>query len=162
MFGFVIGTLSLVGLVGLIGSGHRHRRGWHGHRWHGEEGYRARRGRRQWRDGVGRAAGEVLKRRLRIDDDQEGIVDLALADVRKALTELGTAIRDSRGELAGALRGEALDDAAIAATFAAQDEALSDARRQVVSAVKQIHAVLDPEQREAAADWLGSTDARWV
>jgi uncharacterized membrane protein len=165
MFGFVVGTLSLIGLVGLIGGHHRHgHHRWHGRRgWHGGGGDWGRaRGRRGWREGVGRAAGEVLKRRLRIDEDQEGIVDLAMADVRKALTELGTVLRDSRSEVADALRGEEVDAATLDAVFALQDEALADARRQVVSAVKQIHAVLEPEQRQAAADWLGTADPRWV
>ena len=149
MFGFVVGTLSLIGLVGLIGS-HRHRhhayahgcgRGHHARWGHGRghgPGYGGR-DRAGWHEGVGRAAGEVFKRRLRIDEDQEPIVDLALRDARAALTELGTTLRDSRTELADALRGDAVDDASLAAAFSRQDQAVAEARRQVVSAAKQIH-----------------------
>ncbi|MBA2320768.1 MAG: hypothetical protein H0V89_06395, partial [Deltaproteobacteria bacterium] len=43
-----------------------------------------------------------------------------------------------------------------------QDEAITSARREVISALKQIHAVLDPEQRARAASWLAAADGRWV
>ena len=47
-------------------------------------------------------------------------------------------------------------DAALDAIFETQDAALTQTRRQVVSALKQIHAVLDDEQRATAVQWLAS------
>jgi len=44
----------------------------------------------------------------------------------------------------------------LAAIFARHDDALAKSRRDVVSALKQIHAVLRPEQRQQAAQWLSS------
>lgn len=109
-----------------------------------------------------RAAGEVLKRRLRIDEEQEPVVDHALRDLRAALAELGKELGDTRGAVAEAFRGEAVDDAALAAAFARQDDAVGRARREVVSALKQVHAVLEPDQRERAADLLAKGGLRWA
>ncbi len=155
MFGFVIGTVCVLGLIGLV-KGARMRR------------YRRRRcGRSRRRRGNrgarrARVASEILKRRLDIDEDQEGIVDHAVADLRSTLSDLRSTFADSRDELAQALRGDEVDDARLAVVFARHDEELARARRQVVSAVKQIHAVLDDEQRERAADLVGSAGAGWV
>lgn len=103
---------------------------------------------------VARAAGEVLKRRLDVDEEQEPIVDHALDDLHASLKELKAELSSTHAPLADALRGEKLDDSALAAIFARHDDALARARREVVSAVKQVHAVLDADQRKKAADWL--------
>jgi len=103
---------------------------------------------------VTRAAGEVLKRRLDVDDEQEPIVDHAIADLAASIKELKAELGATHGPLAEALRGDKLDDSALAAIFARHDDALARARREVVSAVKQVHAVLDADQRKKAADWL--------
>ena len=177
MLGFVFGTACLVGLFAVVGGRRRNACGggrWgHGGPW-GHPGWRQRGDgpRGPWEegpmadgprgDGFARALGEVLKRRLRIDDEQEGIVDHALADLRAALKDLAAAVKDTRAPLATAFRGEKVDDGSIAAAFGSHDESLARARRDVVSALKQIHAVLTPEQRAQAADWLAAGDGRWV
>lgn len=173
MTGFVIGTVCLFGLFGLMraarhracGGGYGYGYGFGPGRWH--HGHRHGRhgggGRAAWADGgVARAAGEVLKRRLRIDEDQEGIVDHAMTDLREAGKEYVAVLRDARKDLAAAFSGEAVDEAAIASVFARHDEELAKARRDAVSALKQIHSVLEPEQRKAATDWLGSVEPGWV
>jgi Spy/CpxP family protein refolding chaperone len=159
--GFVFGVLFAFGAFAFLKMGMRHRGGWHHHGgWHQHGGWRdgwdRHHHRRPWRDGAVRAAGEFVKRRLKVDEDQEGIVDLALADLRKAISTLGEALRDSRSEIAEAFRGDRVDDAALDAIFARQDEEVARARREAVSALRQIHAVLDPEQRESAVAWLGA------
>lgn len=167
MVGFLVGTVCLVGLVGLSRGGRRcGHGGWHHHPGHWEDGPRG--GRRGWRGAqrrgaMGRAMGEVFKRRLHVDEDQEGIVDHALADLRETLTGFGEVLRDSRGELAKAFAGDEVDEAAIASVWARHDEELATTRREAVSALKQIHAVLDPEQRATAAEWLGAVEPpRWA
>lgn len=153
MFGFVVGTVCLIGLIGLAkGARHRH------HRHHWQRGRRPGRGRRGW----ARAAGEVLKRRLDIDQDQEDIVDLAVGDLQSAMSELGEAMKASRSDLSEAFRGAEVDQGALDALFAQQDEQIARTRREVVSALKQIHAVLDDEQRQRAADWLDRSQPGWV
>src|SRR5262245_34795489 len=174
--GFVFGVMFVFGMIALfkvamIGGGwgrwHHYRRHHHGWDWNGDDDDRPRRrggpwGARPWREGAVRAAGEVVKRRLKVDEDQEGIVDLAFADLKTAVSSLAETLRDSRGEIAQAFRGDRVDDAALDAIFARQDEELARARREAISALRQIHAVLDPEQREAAVTWLGARELRYV
>ena len=90
MFGFFFGTLCLFGLVGVACSGNRHVTAGYGRRYgrscgqrEGQEdgGRRRRRGRAS-KAHFARAAGEMFKRRLDIDEDQEDIVDHALKDLR--------------------------------------------------------------------------------
>lgn len=154
MFGIVVGTVCLVGLIGLAKGS---RRGCHGRGFdrRSEGGSRGGRGRR--RSGrMTRAVGEMFKRKLDLDEDQEDIVDLAFKDLHAALKDFGEVMKDSRGDVVDAFRGEVVDDGGLEAVFARQDEEVSRARRQLVSAFKQVHAVLEPDQREAAAEWLAS------
>lgn len=173
MFGFVFGTLCLAGLFMVAGRGFRHRYAWHHH--HHHRGFRGGYGPGAWggpggwdgpryaREGFGRAAAEVVKRRLRVDEDQGDIVDHALKDAQAAMKAYVEVLKGARPELADAFRGEAVDEAAIAALWTRHDDELARARREVVSAFKQIHAVLTPEQRAIAADWLGAGPTpRWV
>ena len=82
--------------------------------------------------------------------------------LRRSIHAFGDDVKGGRDELAGAFRGEQVDDAALDALFARWDEDLRRTRREVVSALKQVHAVLDEEQREAAADLLSRADrAGW-
>lgn len=175
MFGFLLGTFCLMGLFAVGSRWFYHHHHWHHRHGHGADwgsrygrhsGSHGRRG--EWGgprfmgEGFGRAAAEVIKRRLRVDEDQEDIVDHAMKDVRSAVQAYVEMLKGSRAEVGAAFRGEAVDEAALAGIFARHDEALGRARREVLSAFKQIHAVLTPEQRSVAADWVGSTETRWV
>lgn len=171
MFGFLFGTMCLFGLFAVGRASFVHGRYGHGGGcgpygggrggWHGR--YRGGgRGGRYAGEGFARAAGEVFKRRLRIDEDQEAIVDHALIDLRKSLETFAGELKESRATLAEAFRGESVDDASLASVFTRHDDALSRARREVVSALKQVHAVLDADQRAQAADWIAAHDGRWV
>jgi uncharacterized membrane protein len=100
--------------------------------------------------------GEAIKRGLHVDRDQEDLVDHALGDVREALRELKDVMKESRQDAAAAFEGDQVDDAALDAIFETQDAALTQTRRQVVSALKQVHAVLDDEQRATAVQWLAN------
>ena len=70
-------------------------------------------------------------------------------------------VKDSRQDLANAFRGEKVDDAALAVVFDQWTDALKQAKQDVVSSLKQVHAVLDEDQRKRAADWLGQ-NPEWV
>ncbi len=176
MMGFVFGTVCLLLLVRMAAAGARFRwhmahgagpgsfgpggcgRGWHGGRG-GHNGWEVPGGQGGGRvdaERMGRAAGEVMKRRLGIDGDQEGVVDHALIDLRGALKELAGELKETKQPLVDAFAGETVDDSGLAAIFARQDDAVARARREVLSSLKQIHAVLRPEQRERAVKWLGS------
>lgn len=163
MLGFMFGTACLVLLAGLY-HGPGHHRGFHHHRRRGcgrhHEGHGHRHGRRG-RRGFGRAAAEVFKRRLDVDEDQEDLFDHALRDLREAFGGLTRELKRERGDLADAFTGEQVDEAGLAALWAQQDEELQRFRREAVSALKQIHAVLDPDQRRVAASWL-QREGRWA
>jgi Spy/CpxP family protein refolding chaperone len=158
--GFVLGVLFVLGMLFLFKVA-RLRGGWarsHDHHRHHHHHHR----RSAWRDGGMRAAGAIAKRRLNLDEDQEGIVDHAFTDLRSAVSSFADTMRESRADLAEAFRGDRVDDEAIEALFARQDENIARARRDAVSALRQIHAVLDPEQRETAVTWLGARELRYV
>lgn len=186
MIGFLVGALSVVVVAGVArrafwmgrhgcgpgrhggcgGRGHGGRgchAGWHGGwrgEWRGEggAGEGGRRGSPLHDEAFARAMGEVFKRRLDVDEDQEPYVDHALKDLRAALKELSDELKATRAPVGEAFRGETVDDAALAAAFARHDDALGRARRQVVSALKQVHAVLTPEQRARAVEWIASAE----
>jgi hypothetical protein len=175
MLGLLFGTLCLFGLVGAVrrhhyygyggscGGGYRGHRGRHSH-WRGDhDSGPTGDGRTAWvgDERFSRAASEVIKRRLRVKEDQEAIIDHALTDLQASLKELRASVKDSREDLANAFRGEKVDDAQLAVLFDRWSDALGQAKQDVTSALKQIHAVLDPEQRTRAADWLGK-NPEWV
>lgn len=182
MFGLILGTLCLFGLAGMARraawrhayaygggfgpyGGGCHHGGHHGRFGGGWGPYGRRGGRRatpEGREAFVRAAGEVFKRRLRIDEEQEPVVDHALADLKQALESFTTDLKETRQGLADAFRGETVDDGALSALFARHDDAFARARREVVSTLKQVHAVLDADQRKQAADLLAAGKEKWL
>lgn len=172
--GFVFGTLCLVGLVALAASG--------GHRWH-RRGYRGRHGGRcgggprgrRWRDDEeadevgggfrGRRPEDFVDlalSRAGLREEQRPHVDSAVEDAGKAVRNFVEHLKESRTELLSAIRGEAVDDARLAAVFEWHDDALAQARKDVVDAVKRVHAALDPDQRTRLADALGARTVPFV
>lgn len=63
-------------------------------------------------------------------------------------------LRDARGDLAAALRGPTLDDAALGAVLGRVDAATGEVRNASVDALRAIHGVLDEGQRAQLADML--------
>ena len=173
MLGFMFGTMCFFGVMGLIGGPRCHSRRGCGHGEDGPQGFRGphRRGRRHGRGGkggrrggrgFGRAAGEMFKRKLDLDEDQSDLVDHALTDLRHAMRDLRHGMKEGRSEVARAFEEDEVDDATLAALFAHQDEEIQRFRREAVSALKQIHAVLDPDQRELATEWLSRGPGKWA
>jgi Spy/CpxP family protein refolding chaperone len=168
VFGFWLGTASLVMLVGVVaggrrrhlGSGCHERRGWRHREWHGHPGMGGPRSERRMA-GFSLAMAEVVKRRLRIDEEQEPVVDHAVRDLRETWTAVESELHAARTDLAGLFAAEVVDDVAVDAVFARLDEAMKKARREAVSAGKQVHAVLEPEQRSVAADLMARPGAGW-
>lgn len=176
MFGFVFGALCLMGLASVIRRGRygRHSRYGYGRYAYdggcGDRGYSNRRSRRSRRggdpsarrSGVHVAMTEIFKRRLDVDEDQEGIIDHALKDLLASVSTLKEALKASREDVAAAFADDKVDEASLDVVFAHHDDELKSARRQVVSAMKQIHAVLTPEQRTQATSWLsGELKGAW-
>nr|HEX4314752.1 periplasmic heavy metal sensor [Kofleriaceae bacterium] len=133
------------------GCGHNGYHGWHSHGWHGHShGWGA----------PGRRHPFLYMALQRIDATpaQERVIVNELDRLRERMHATKAGLRDGRGDLAAALRGPTLDDAALGAVFGRVDGATAEARSAVVDALRNIHAVLDDKQREQLASLL---DGGW-
>jgi uncharacterized membrane protein len=63
-------------------------------------------------------------------------------------------VKDVRPDLAAAVRGASMDDAALGAVLGRVDNATAEARGAVTDALRNIHALLDDRQREQLADLI--------
>jgi hypothetical protein len=129
------------------GDGDCDEHGHHGH--HMRHGWRGRRGRwgRRW----------MLHRAFdRIDATpaQERVIVGEIEKLQEKLRDARGGLKDGRADLAAALRGPTLDDAALGAVLGRVDGATGEARAAVLDAVRNIHGVLDDKQRGLLADML--------
>ncbi len=140
MLTFMLGFLSAVLAAGLMAA------------------FVARRWRKRWRSRGGAHPGASMSGRLmaRLDvaPEQEAEVADALDELVTLARALGEEARNARTAVAGLLRGEELDDAAmdsaVTAPRAAMDGLLSGLRRTL----GRLHQVLDAGQRERLAALL--------
>jgi uncharacterized membrane protein len=116
-------------------------------RCHGGGGYRHHYGRRRW----------MLHHALsRIDASpaQERAIINELEKLEERLWGAKRAMKDSREDLAAAVRGPVLDDAALGAVMGRVDSATGEVRSAVVDALRAVHGLLDDTQRAQVADML--------
>lgn len=167
MFGFLVGAACVAGLVRVMRR--RHGYGWHGcghhrHRGHhfggwvgGWDG-----GRGPWggggHDGGSRTPWWLrgLFSRLDTTPGQEKVIREVINELRDEGRDLRGEFRKARGDLAGALRSEGVDETALGEAFARHDDALLRMRKGVVGALAKLHEALDERQRRMLADWLES------
>jgi hypothetical protein len=143
MFGLLFGTLCLIGLVVVLARGRRGFRR-HGH-WHGH-GY-----------GWGpRSALNAMLARLDTAPGQEKVIVAAVEEFMDRARESGRKVRDTRSELATAVRGDHVDESRLAGVFGDHDAALSNVRQAAVDALRKIHEALDERQRKLLADLVES------
>jgi Spy/CpxP family protein refolding chaperone len=168
MCGFVLGTLCLIAFFKLArggrchgggcGGGWRHRRhGYgggchHGYCHHGGEGPGPFGG-----FGPGRFGGErwmlrALFERLDTTPGQEKVIVAAFEESRDGLRESWKTVRDSRGDLARALRSDTFDEEAVTAARSRHEEAMKRAHEVFTSAMRKVHEALDSKQRALLAD----------
>ena len=137
MFGFLIGTLSLIGLIKVV----RHGGGW------GDRGGWRHGGPRNW----------MLRRLFQRLDTTPG-QEKVIAQAFDSLHEKGRAIRDeafrSRSTFGQAFKGEHFDSAAVNAAFEKQQAALDEMKKAMLEAMQSVHEALTPEQRAEAGDLL--------
>lgn len=122
---------------------HHHHHGWHRGGWYGN--YYARRH---------RAGLHMALAHIDATPAQERAI---VAEVDKLHDRLHTAkstVKDGRVDLAAAVRGATLDDAALGAVLGRVDSATAEARSAVLEALRNIHATLDDKQRAQLADLL--------
>lgn len=136
MFGFLIGTLSLIGLIKVLRNG----RGWGGHGFRGG-------GPKRW----------MLRRlfeRLDTTPGQEKVI----LEAAERLEQNGRAAREAffggRSEFARAMQGEHFDTAAVNAAFEKQQASVDEFKKAVLESMQQIHEALTPEQRRVAGELL--------
>jgi len=129
-----------------------HGRHWHRHHWHGWHG--------GWH-GRDRAGLYYMLAHLDASPTQERAIVAEVDGLRDKLYGAKDRVRGARGDLAGAIRGPSLDDAALGAVLGAVDAATTDARTAVLDAIRNIHAVLDDRQRAQLADLLEGGRGRW-
>ncbi len=96
----------------------------------------------------------AVLRRLDATPAQERTIVNELDKLRERVHASKAGMRDGRADLAAALRGATLDDAALGAVLGRVDGATAEVRSAVLEALRNIHAVLDERQREQLAQLL--------
>jgi uncharacterized membrane protein len=121
-----------------------HGYGWHHHHHHG------------WhhRGGLGRRGLYMALARLDASPAQERAIVAEVDKLHERLHSAKSSVKDSRGDLASAVRGPVLDDAALGAVLGRIDGATAEARSAALEALRNIHATLDDKQRSHLADLL--------
>lgn len=124
-----------------------HGYGWHHHHHHGWAG---------WRPGwAGRRHGlYMVLGHLDASPAQERAIIAEVDKLHERLHGAKRSMKDSRADLAAAVRGPDLDDAALGAVLGKVDGATAEARSAALEALRNIHAVLDDRQREQLADLI--------
>ena len=135
MFGFIIGTLSLIGLIKVV----KHGRGWG--RWNHPGA------RRRW----------MLRRvfqRLDTTTGQEKVIEEAFEQIESKGQALRAELMSAGPDLAKAFRGEAFDTQAVKERFDKQQAALEELKKAVLAGMQQTHEALRPDQRSLVSEWL--------
>ena len=144
MFGFVFGTACLIGLVMVV---RRARYGYGFRRYH----------RGHHRHGWGpRAALHGVLERLDTGPGQEKVIVGAVDEFVDRARETGREVRETRREIADAVRGERVDEARLNEVFGKHDAAIDKLRAASVDALRKVHETLDDRQRKLLGDLLDS------
>lgn len=180
MFGFLFGTLCLIGLIKVArhgrgyggcggygygrgyggGWGHRgHHRGWQGHDHGGhfggdDQGYGGGWSERARGYGGGRFFLRAMFQRLDTTPGQEKVIQQAYEDLREKGRAAKTEMKAARAEVAKAMRSTSFDEVAVG-TATAQIEAVMDSmRKAAIDAFAKVHEALDERQRGMFADFI--------
>jgi uncharacterized membrane protein len=121
---------------------------------HGGRGRGGRGGRGGWGGRRGRWMLHAALSRIDATPAQERVIVGEIERLQERMRDARTGMRDMRGDLAAALRGPVLDDAALGAVLGRVDGATGEARAAALDALRNIHAVLDEKQRAMVADMI--------
>ncbi len=124
---------------GYYGHGWHHHHGWHGG-WYGG-----------WHDRRRRGLHMALAH-IDASPAQERAIIAEVDKLTERLWQAKSTIKDGRGDLGAAVRGPVLDDAALGAVLGRVDAATAEMRSATLDALRNIHAVLDDNQRNQLAD----------
>lgn len=131
MFGFIVGTLSLIGFIKV----------WR----HGRHGYRG--GPRRW----------MLRRlfeHLDTTPGQEKVMSAAVENAERTMWQAREQVFRARTAYAKAMRSETFDTAAVNEAFDAQQASVDEVKKAVREGLQSVHEALSPEQRARLGDLL--------
>src|SRR5678815_2880708 len=157
-----------IAFLGFAAMRRAHRRcyyGCHGSDWSGPFGYddhHHHRGFRHRRHGRGRMMLHWLLSRIDASPAQERAIIGEVEKLQDRVRAAKAGMQDARGDLAAALRGPVLDDAALGAVLGRVDVATGEARSAVIDALRGIHGVLDDKQRSQLADLVDRSGGWWL
>ena len=142
----------------LAGDG-EHEHGEHGH--HGRHGRHGRYGRGPWMRRRGRRwMLHAALSRIDATPAQERVIVGEIDRLQERVHAARGGLHDGRVDLAAALRGPLLDDAALGAVLGRVDGATGEVRAATIEALRNIHAVLDDKQRAELADLIERREGR--
>jgi Spy/CpxP family protein refolding chaperone len=148
-----------LGLLGIAAMRRAHRSchghdgyGWYGPFGHGEHGWRGRGSRRMV---------YALFRRIDASPAQERAIIAEIDKLQDRVRAAKAGVHGARADLAAALRGPVLDDAALGAALGRVDAALGEARSAMIDALRGVHGALDDRQRAHLADLLEHRGGWW-
>jgi hypothetical protein len=127
--------LGYCGAHGWHGWHHHHHGGWYGNHW-------------------GRRGLYMVLARLEASPAQERAIVGEVDKLHDRLHAAKTRIKDARPDLAAAIRGSSMDDAALGAVLGRVDNGTAEARAAILDALRNIHGLLDDRQREQLADLI--------
>ena len=143
MFGFVIGTLSLIGLIKLS----RWQRWGGGYGYGGGYGGRMGGGPRQW----------MLRRlfqRLDTTPGQEKVIAEAFDTLREKAQAFREGVFASRADVAKAVTGEHFDTETVRDAFAKHEVQFDGLKNALIEQMQKVHEALNPEQRKQIGQLL--------
>jgi Spy/CpxP family protein refolding chaperone len=94
----------------------------------------------------------ALFRRLDTTPGQEREIRAAIEDFQTTAKAAKDGVKASRAEVARAISGETFDEIALGEASGKVDTATTQIKDAFTSALKRIHAILDPKQRERLAE----------
>jgi uncharacterized membrane protein len=97
-------------------------------------------------------------RRIDASPAQKRAIVAELEQLREAMRGARATAYAARADVAAAIRAAELDDAAVASLQGRIDSAVGEVRTAALTALRNIHGLLDPGQRDRIADFL---DASW-
>jgi hypothetical protein len=148
-----------IGLLGIAAMRRAHRcsHGHHGYGWYGPFSHRE----HGWRGRGSRMMLHALFRRIDASPAQERAIIAEVEKLQDRVRGAKAGVSDARADLAAALRGPVLDDAALGAALGRIDAALGEARSATIDALRGVHGVLDDRQRAQVADLLEHRGGWW-
>jgi hypothetical protein len=159
-----------IGILGFVAMRRAHHRcfgfqgyGWYGpygdgpHGFHGFRGHHGFRG----RHGHKRMMLHAFLSRIEASPAQERAIIGEVEKLQDRVRAAKAGLKDTRGDLAAALRGPVLDDAALGAVLGRVDVATGEARSAVIDTLRNIHGVLDDKQRSQVADMVDHGGGWW-